>query len=90
VILAFPSLGVIQHCLQSIQCWMSWATNMGRTLHSPLQLLACKALSQAQVETVSLTVSISLLDSKWCKHLCTTVDYAEKHSIWQSPKVHFY
>jgi len=36
----FPTVGVIQHWLQSRQCWMSWATNEGRTLHSPLHDLA--------------------------------------------------
>jgi len=45
--------------------------------------LLAKLFHKAEVETVPLTVSISLLDSKWCKHLCSTVDYAEKHSIWQ-------
>jgi len=42
---SFPTLGVIQHWLQSMQCWMSLATNVGRTLHSPQSLLACKAFS---------------------------------------------
>jgi len=36
-----------------------------------------------------VTVSISLLDNKWCKHLCTAVDYAEKRSTWQPARCTF-
>ena len=68
------------------QDYKNWRLQNLSTIATP-QLHNCT--TQLQL-VVSLTVSISLLDSKWCGHLCTTVDYAEKHSILQPPKVHFY